>query len=385
MFLAMGMAAASCTDDNLYPDRGNGPEGEPAVVTLNVTLPLRSSYTRAALSEADDNRVNSLWVGIYNVATGKFTGGGFMTKSNEFTPGQKGHSTYTLTNIKTKSGTSRIVAVANYDNHNGVSLDNKGENLPLSELLTKADTWDKYQKIIIKGDLTFDEKNADIEAPAVGETSALLMSGLYNDGAIETHQPDFWESKADASVYIPSGNSAVLASGAVHLRRLMSHINFNIRATDNIVSINPLSYQVFNVPAYNWLNEKYSDTYVAVNAGDAMNPDYQTNGNYPSSLEFMSNFISQTQENNTTVYKFDFWQMENKRTGISDHCTEYKDRELMYGEGFTLPSYKDPHEQSDFFYSLCDGAASLNNKASYVDIPCIIKYKDKTTDQTTPE
>lgn len=383
MFLAMGMTAASCNDDTLYPDRGNGPEGEPAVVTLNVTLPSRSSYTRATLSEADDNRVNSLWVGIYNVATGKFTGGGFMNSDNGFEAGQKDHSTYTLKNIKTKSGTSRIVAVANYENHNGVSLDEKDTSLPLKDLLADADSWDKYQKIIIKSDLTFDEKNADIETPAVGETSALLMSGLYIDGKIESHETGFWKDNENASVYIPSGTSAVLASGAIHLRRILSHIKFTLQATDNIIEIQPLSYQVFNVPTYNWLNEKYSEAY-EINAGDALNMIYENNGNYPSSLIFPNNFISQSKVNNITVYSFDFWQMENKRTGVTEHCTKYEDRELMYGVGFTKPSATEPHEQSEFFYSLCDGAASLNNKASYVDIPCIIKYRNKTTDQTTP-
>lgn len=392
MFLAMGMAAASCTDDNLYPDRGNGPEGEPAVVTLNVTLPSRSSYTRAALSEADDNRVNSLWVGIYNVATGKFTGGGFMTESNGFTPGQKDHSTYPLTNIKTKSGTSRIVAVANYENHNGVSLDKKDIIRPLKDLLAEADSWDKYRSIIAQGALTADSKNANIQTPNVGDESALLMSGWFvegESGTIGNHPSDNWQNIGDAAIYIPSGDSkSVISSGAIHLRRLMSHITFNISATGNVVNIEPISYQVHNAPMYSWVHERTNETdfstVEASNAGDALQPTYGENQNYKSSLLFTSTeFTKGVTDANNPEYSFDFWMMENKRQGL-ESCNVYSERELEYGG--TIGNLTDPdptnktenYGTSGVFLSLTGrNPVTLNNKAAYVDIPCVVTYKDK--------
>ena len=397
MFLAMGMAAASCTDDNLYPDRGNGPEGEPAVVTLNVTLPSRSSYTRAALSEADDNRVNSLWVGIYNVATGKFTGGGFMTESNGFTPGQKDHSAYTLSNIQTKSGTSRIVAVANYENHNGVSLDNKDIIRPLKDLLAEADSWDKYRSIIAQGALTADSKNANIQTPNVGDESALLMSGWFvegESGTIGNHPTDNWQNIGDAAIYIPSGDSkSVISSGAIHLRRLMSHITFNISATGDVVNIEPVSYQVHNAPMYSWVHERtnygnYGQTegtiIEATNAGDALSPVYLENNNYKPSLSFTSTDFIKNGTGASTIYSFDFWMMENKRQGLAS-CDAYSKREAEYGGSIGNLTDPRPTEETNYvpsgvFVSLTDKEVTLNNMATYVDIPCIVTYRNPTTD-----
>ena len=98
--------------------------------------------------------------GIYSYATSRSTlsdgnNSGLLLQNGQhgFTSGNKSHTRYTLTGINTKSGRSYIVAVANPDLNYGYTMDANGKlgaKSKLSDLLAQADTWDKFQSIVIE-------------------------------------------------------------------------------------------------------------------------------------------------------------------------------------------------------------------------------------------
>ena len=146
----MTFAAGGCHDEMLYSNE-NGPEGEPAILTLSMNLPEREEYTRAALDATNDNRVNSLWIGIYNKESGDCKTNLYINSANGSQYGFKGNSgTHTdmSLSIPTVSGDSYIVAVANPEGHKGIKLGNASESDLLS-LLENATTWTDYKSISV--------------------------------------------------------------------------------------------------------------------------------------------------------------------------------------------------------------------------------------------
>ncbi len=375
MIVAVGIGISSCTDEISIPTAVDGPEGEPAEISLTLSVGDMTAYTRAS-DDDDYRRVNSLWIGIYNATTGKRTFSGMMdSENNGFTAGLKDHaSDYSLKGIKTKSGRSFIVAVANPENYTAMvaGAQQPEDNALQSILQNYADDWDKYKSIVVTGKLLQNGTMIDIEAPTVDDNSGLLMSGLY--AAAGVGDPVSSETPA----YIAAGTDKL--TGRIHLRRLVSHINFSIKAGGDVVEIIPQSYQVHRAPYASWLHEHTASADI-LNAGDALCASYDDNQEYyKSSLVYSSTFISHNENEGT--YSFDFWQMENKRVGL-ESCGEYADREKEFGKnGQYTPSDPDAsYEGSGIFMSLSGFEnPDLNNMATYVDIPCIVKYKEKTTD-----
>lgn len=386
----VALSSTGCQDDLLY-DGENGPEGEPAVLTLTVGLPEREQYTRSALTDADDNRVNSLWIGIYNKGTKECKTNQYINSKNGaqfgFTGNNGTHAAMTLT-IPTVSGDSYIVAVANPEGHKGIRPGDENES-NLLDLLDNATTWDEYQKISVSLAESAGGGNfANVQTPEVSESYALVMSGSFVPNDYDNHDKNqTWTNELlNQTVYIAPGATKI--DGRVHLRRLMSHITFNISATGNVVNIEPVSYQVHNAPMYSWVHERTNEnnfsTVEASNAGDALEPDYGKNENYQSSLLFTSTeFTKGGTDANNPEYSFDFWMMENKRQGL-ESCNAYSKRELEYGG--TIGNLTDPDPEnttanygtSGVFVSLTgSNPVTLNNKAAYVDIPCVVTYKVK--------
>lgn len=387
----VALSSTGCQDDLMY-DGENGPEGEPAVLTLTVGLPEREQYTRSALTDADDNRVNSLWIGIYNKGTKECKTNQYINLKNGaqfgFTGNNGTHAAMTLT-IPTVSGDSYIVAVANPEGHKGIRPGDENES-NLLDLLDNATTWDEYQKISVSLAESAGGGNfANVQTPEVSESYALVMSGSFVPNDYDNHDKNqTWTNELlNQTVYIAPGATKI--DGRVHLRRLMSHITFNISATGNVVNIEPVSYQVHNAPMYSWVHERTNEnnfsTVEASNAGDALEPDYGKNENYQSSLLFTSTeFTKGGTDANNPEYSFDFWMMENKRQGL-ESCNAYSKRELEYGG--TIGNLTDPDPEnttanygtSGVFVSLTGSdPVTLNNKAAYVDIPCVVTYKEKT-------
>lgn len=389
----MTFAAGGCHDEMLYSNE-NGPEGEPAILTLSMNLPEREEYTRAALDATNDNRVNSLWIGIYNKESGDCKTNLYINSANGSQYGFKGNSgTHTdmSLSIPTVSGDSYIVAVANPEGHKGIKLGNASESDLLS-LLENATTWTDYKSISVSlAQSAGGTEYANVQTPAVNENQGLVMSGAFVNKDSESHG-DIWTNELlNQTVYINPGATTI--NGRVHLRRLMSHITFNLQAEGNVVNIEPLGYQIKNAPMYSWVHERtnygnYGQTegtiIEATNAGDALSPVYLDNKNYKPSLSFTATDFIKNGTGASTIYSFDFWMMENKRQGLAS-CDAYSKREAEYGGSIGNLTYPRPTEDTNYvpsgvFVSLTDKEVTLNNMATYVDIPCIVTYRNPTTD-----
>lgn len=377
------LAMAACTDDLEVPSTVDVPEGEDTKISLTLQAPEMSRLeSRADMSEADANNVQSLWVGIYNASTGQSTlsdnnGYGLLIHDGEhgFTQGQKNHTRYELRDINTKSGRSYIVAVANPDLNQGYKLDengNPGTKTTLSTLLSQAATWDDFLSIVIERPLF--QSAAVLGVP---NETPLPMSGIYVDaaeGAAPTDPADWTKVEPFQIPLVQQGESLTL-NGAIHLRRPYTQVKFNVsvaneseESTNKIVSFDVESYRVYNVPTYGWLYERSQGDNLDkrvnyANAGDAMNPTAAENGNYKPSLTFVA-----PEPAANGVCTFDFWMMENKRTGLADFIgDDYQKREVEYknGDGTNTGVYE----------SLCpSNEATLNNFASYVEIRGTLTY-----------
>lgn len=370
---AIMLVMTACNDDIDIPATVDGPEGEDTTISLTIQAPEMSHLeSRADMTTSEANSVRSLWVGIYSYATRRSTlsdgnKSGLLLQNGQhgFTSGNKSHTRYTLTDINTKSGRSYIVAVANPDLNYGYTMDANGKlgaKSKLSDLLAQADTWDKFQSIVIER-----EPFQNAAVLGVPNNSPLPMSGIYVDNENLTH-PDDW-TKVEP-YQIPLSKNGLNLKGSIHLRRPFTQVKFNVSVSEDIVSFDVESYRVYNVPTYGWLYERSQSDDLTnridyANAGDAMQPIVDDNTNYKPSLVYPSTNITE----NNGVYSFDFWMMENKRTGRADFCTDYQKREREYKNA--------DGTNSGVYESLCPTAEpTLNNLATYVEIRGTLTYKN---------
>lgn len=341
---------------------GYVPEGEPATVSLKINLDEISVKTRADMSADLENRVECLWVAIYNANTGERTFSKTYTPNGNF-PEEPVLTTGEIKNIETESGSSYIVAVANYENKTAVDLvNNKDAEQDLEALLTAADTWDKYRAIAIKQKLDGDK--ASIETPA----EAIVMQGSYRAAG---HKGDYTEDEGAETVGIQPGTNNF--DGMIHLRRIWTQNTFTIKPSDDIISMELVNVEVVNVPVLTWLYGRSQDNAAGplgyANAGDAYNPvmpDDLKHSMYLESHTYTPTSMTvTTDDKGRPNYEFDYWQYENKRTG---EATGYAGREQEYknADGTNSGIYK----------SLCgnSGKATLNNNATFIRFTANINY-----------
>ncbi len=344
----------SCSDELDYNGTGNCPEGEESTVSLKIDV-----AEVKELSRASDTDVNTLWVGIYNVRTGECTYNN-LYGDEQASPAEKLNQFKTLTNIECRSGKSYIVAVANPTEHVGIDMAGDRTTKPLTDLLAQADTWEKYMSIATSTYMA-DNLHISVNEP----TSALLMEGAYSTG----HKAGD-EANQIETVDIRPGRHEL--TGAIHLRRLMTQNTLRISATDDIISMEVKTIEIYNVPAYSWLrgrNQSEAPTKATdyANVGDAFNPDGPATENdyYPMSLKFNPPDAVKLENG---VYTFSFWQYENKRTGL-ENCTTYADREREYKTS--------ENNNTGIYTSLCSEAGGdVNNNATFVKITANVEYKD---------
>ena len=399
MLLAVLLATA-CADELDVPRSGDTPpEGLPATMELRWETEAQTHMSRAQLSDKDASTVNTLWVGVYDYNNG--LPGGELCYSTILTPGTDftsgtGSSTAdmasrTLT-IQSTSGRRRIVAVTNVRTNYGITdNDDLCEALGrkpgearlyrLSQMLELADTWEKFRSI--SACLT---DSSDV-SPV---TANLVMAGTYNPGGMQHHKgtPASWlDLNENSYVDIRPGNNKL--DGTVHLRRLLSYVRFNIipdpasATTDDgsvikDMSIEPLSWEVHNVPMLSYLHERNS------NASDAIRY-FNLPDNYgTSSRSYIFDEGKLERADRTPLYLqgskeqaegvwFDFYQFENKRTGLPS-VTGYHDREKEFKNG---------NANTGIYASLCPSVNDTgNNFGSFVTISLKMDYTIVARDGT---
>ncbi len=333
MFVSL-LLVGGCTDDDLFAGASSG---EPVRLKLKVKVPDMNVMTRAEMEDGLDKRVESLWIGVYNTRTGERTG--FITVDNPQT--EDHNNTIVDVDMEAKTGPSYIVAVANYTS---LTARNADGDLELAAALDAADTWEKYKAISV---LALEDGRINTDLPL----NALPMSGHYMAG---NHADGSFEDVEEVNIPL-NGN----LGGSIHLRRLISHIKFNINYnTSNISNFEVLSWRVCNVPNQSWLAERASGT---LNAGDVYPKSGQSS--FQSTVE--SNYVEKS--GNTVM--LDWWQMENKRTGLTPtkFLSEYNNNYYNYRE----EEFKtQTGANTGKYVSLVSSATSDddNNNASFLEL-----------------
>lgn len=328
------VALAGCTDEIEYPDDEGA--GRPVTLSVNVSLPEMTRISRSDMAAGLDGRVESLWIGVYNASSQQRTGVYSETGLNA----SPTHENMQPVKIDARTGRSYIVAVANFE---GRSAHNGTEVVSLEQALSDADTWEKFNSLSTMFD-TDGDINADVPL------NVLLMSGHYIDG---THaNGDHTQIEA---VTIPATGTL---PGAIHLRRTISQVRFNVTYNaDNIEDFEIVGWTVHNVPNQSWVYEHTGGT---LNAGDLRTVG--TKGSYQHTPT--TNVVT----HNGNTYSFDWWQVENKRTGLEppeshnkkgDYYS-YREEEFKTDAGLNTGKYKSLVGSAD--------AADANNNATFVEL-----------------
>ncbi len=358
-FVVVMMILGGCSDEPVTnPDFTIS--GEPVKVKVNVSLPEMNVKSRAAIGTEKENQITSLWIRTYSSETGEATSD-WMKINQQSSDTHVGHL---VEGISTKSGYNYLVAVANVENKGVKRTDNGLVNGTLAELLEDADTWQDFLAISAESPYTRDQLYA---AGGEGDNfTPLPMAGCYNSApADQVHTTTDWETDNFTPVFIPASKDTYTLTGAIHLRRLVSHITFNLTPRTGI-TVTPLSYRICNVPKYTWIYERPTDE----TKGWRMNIGDYTSGEsdatyYVESDEFNGSYFA----NSNGTYTFDFWQGENKHTALANAtpaCDTYQIRE---NENKTTEN-----KNNGLYTSLTGTTWTPNNMASYVVIRCNIDY-----------
>lgn len=361
-----GLLITAC-QDQMFADIGQQViEGEPATVSLSLKLEDRQVLTRADATA--ENTVNDLWVGIYNEESDELTGSKYLENLSNQAHGTTVDFKIGIGEIDTKSGMSHIVAVANVSKNYGISdagdsYQEGGKLSTLKSLLEDAKTWKDFKKISVI--------QTDSSSVSVIDAN-MVMCGVYYE---ENKDPDSWDAENEKTYYISPGANNL--SGAIHLRRLQTKVQFNITAA-NYVTVEPLSWRVFNIPFISYLHEQKDNSADVstffLEGNSTIKDNYGT-----SSISYQ--FGNDTEKN---VRTFTFYQYENKHQGL-EWVEDYVDREVEYkrADGTNTGIYK----------SLCFSddvpdtktGTNVDNYATYVEIIAKVSYYIKDSDLKEPE
>ena len=370
---AAALCLPSCSDELDIPNYVVA--GEDMVITVPVELNEPTVQSRADLSETQLNTVQSLWVATFSSVTGQMTSKTDAESGTigwvKVTPGTADTepALHDVT-ITTKSGPSYIVAVANVEN-NGVLKSAPATARPLSELLENVRTWPDFLNVGVVAPSTYSAINSP--------QTPLVMCGAFTNAvqieAQHTVPLAQWQHENIKSYTIPTAtNGTFTLDGAIHLRRVVSQINFNISSGNAKVRVTPNSYRVINVPRYSWLYERPADDATGTTANFGDDCTEETKGNYYVSSESYSATSSFIRPDGNGGYTFNFWQAENKHKGT---ITATGTPEEIY-KARDAQTKADDRTNTGIFTALCpDGEWTPNNMASYVLINCTVDYTEE--------
>lgn len=344
------LLAVGCTRDpeELLPFDG---EERPATVSLSWSAPDMDVLSRAD-AEVSSKRVTGIWVGIFNAITGKKTGSKFFE-----TVGSNDEAIIhnTLENIDARSGESRIVAVANYAYHYGITSNGAlqarlGEGLrwKMRDLLDAVETWEEFRSIVVMPD--------DARDLTYGG-SDFLMSGIFVPKGTAYSGAEWIDANTSSTYEIKRDANDLTAKGSIRLRRVLSHVKFNVTggktSEGKAVALKVNRWRVHYKPMLSYLYERET------NAADEeqyifgkFTPDFKPlesstenvyehnyiDALYSTSITTYSSRADTGADAGPTSYNFSFYQYENKHRGRTweedgkPYGTAYADREREYKE-----------------------------------------------------
>ena len=298
---------ASCVNKEEVAAPEYVPEGEPARISLTLSVPDMDPISRAAGIDPDAaaaRTVNNLWLGFFNPSGDCIFKYSVPTLEATSDP----HNTYgtiKLENVPALSGNCMIVAVANARTTNAVNV-KSGKTGNLWTLLENIGTKEEFDQLSVI-------MPSSTEIARVS-SSSFVMCGVYTEAG-DTHGNR--DVPTEVTIY-PEVKQTL--RGRIHLRRLDAYVKFEIRPNADI-TFTPVSWQVCNLPSASYVYEHMAATAdnPFVNAGDHNwnNSDQAAkNTHYNNTLVYAaSNFDPIFNNGQNVGYQFDFYQYENKRTG----------------------------------------------------------------------
>lgn len=390
----MAFILPSCNDDFEAPSVVEIIEGEPASISIPTNIGDMQVKTRADMEAGRDMEINSIWVGLFHAGGNQMLADYKLFTENDKI-GQIGtaETVFQTLDWETKSGSYYIVAVANVSGNNGVLYREDGTGVTTAKslrrlLLEDVKDYEDFKNLaFIRGNGTF----GAIDTP----TGNLPMYGVYV--AAGSHhaglEPDEVEEFSLTPKYIsPTKKGETLKlDGAIHFRRLVSQNNFNISYdTNNITNFEIVNARVVNVPVVAWLAERGDNTETGfVNAGDnvgIIGKAASTESNAPAAqVNYLLSSTIQPADitnNSDGSFSFDWWQLENRRTGEFSYLEngvtpQYSHREEERQQSTSGVAGKDDNG-NDIYYrenlgvykALCgeSGDVTANNCATYLQL-----------------
>lgn len=366
--LMLPVVIQSCADNDLETPPDFSVSGADVKVNLSLTLPEMDVKSRGDLSESQTNRVESLWVGMYSAATGERTFGQVMIEPDDAIQTENHpERAYSLEDIATKSGYTYIVAVANIDwDGRQYNADGTYTEGTMRDLLAAADTWEKFCAIAIQTP----EFSGTPSVTDPVQYNELPMSGVYYSSSDD---PTGIHAREVEKVFIPATTGTYTLPGKIHLRRLISHIKFNLIPKKN-VTLTPGSFQVVNAPRNAWAierngtSEEFPEAFRAANstAVPVTTADKVAEGffNSPNILDI------QAVANTNGQFAFDFFQFENKHTGEAANYAD-REKEAKTETETTTDKGNQIVSNTGVYTALCPGGVwNYNNTATFVVINC---------------
>ncbi|MCH5229593.1 MAG: hypothetical protein J1F12_06320 [Muribaculaceae bacterium] len=398
LFGILIMLLTACRDELLYNNTGVPEEGLPATVSLKVNIGreiIGSRYAGFVPGDEATSRIEHLWIGVFNVATGSLI---TQVELNETKINQnhEPYGTITLKDLPLSSGTCYIVGVANSDSNQGVVIEESGNKADskgnLLSILRDIETWEEFKKV------SFLLSNPESVSRVSGN---FVMCGSYYEGNVSHSRDDLWDDEGNPNpVYIYPGTQTL--SGAIHLQRLDSYVKFILKAGEN-VTITPVSWQVKNIPSVSFLHERKgsceADGSKVINAADTKKTgvlwiDYGTFENfYNNSQVFLTNTFSKERDDNYSLtgnYSFDFYQLENKHKGIINASPSDANGNNVYNERESEFKAENSGENTGWYKSLVRNPGSStpssepslrNNNASFVELRVQVEYYYEAGDE----
>ncbi len=310
------LSLGSCVDDMLQGPQ-DVPEGEPALLTLNIAMAGRAEVTRA---DVPDYRITSYWIGIFDAASGKLKASKIVDKLIADNP----EGVWEKVEVETTSGRVKIRGVANLEKRYALDV-RKGDGhvIPFREAIESIESLDDYDNFAV----TFtSDGEVSIEEPL----ESLVMSGVYSE---EYSPGDSHLGKRPEETVLAIPPGSFTSPGCIHLRRLISQNIFNIRYDrNNIKSMKITGWSVHNVPNSCWLTDR-GDDWKNPNAGEVVT----ING---KSVEDKEDQIIWSHDDANNLVSFNFWMIENRHTGLEpgddytdDNVYSYREKEFKNADG----------------------------------------------------
>ena len=372
------LSLASCAGDAFRESSGTEPREFRGTLSLGLSTPDVSVRTRSVSTEPGAPvLVKNLWVGVFDVSTGACIGAKKYEDMHQTM--LSGTLVKNLLSVDFVAygedlPLAYVVSVANYDGvttWEGRSLD---EMLPADFDHRSAISWDELIGIGIDTRSAYaggkgEDENAD----------APFMAGFFQDAVSLTQNPKIdqfaYGAQGPAAIYPAAAADGMdirladavdgkvyVASGALCLRRLVSHNTVRVRMS-NGYEVTALRYKRLNMPRAVYLLQRrtdaghsanfeewqrrspnYADRLLPESGFDVSAPDFP----YACDDDWIPIEINAWDDREHVEFSFDHF--ENKHWG-ADHLASQADREARNGDGT--------------FAALCSGEGdAYNNFAS---------------------